>query len=559
LALGFAGTVGLAGPVWADDEEDEEEASSEVTEVEGGDEVADKSKDDERFFVFKPSDDRDVTDWSGTLTSSSFFYGERASGTDPLVIPDNGGIQLPAAVDSPRNRLFTDLRARATGRHISGSHWDVRADTRIRLVPNADTQSGQFSDNEYDVRELFFGRDGENTDFYLGRQFVNELAAVKVDGLKIDHEKNARWHVLGFAGLYPVRGSRSIDTDYPTGIDAAGNETGRVMPATAGLGASYRLERAYGSLGVVGILPLGDDVDTGEAETQRIFATSTGYWRQSVELDIYHFAVIDATGANGAALTNLTVGLNYVPSGNLRVNAQVISIDTETLNVQAQTRLENPQTPGGSEASIVVNNIAVARLAQQEARLSVSGSFLRRRFEVFAIGAARRRPEVVLPLEDGTMDVVIEEAQAADVTIGVVDRRSIKDLRLGLSYSRAFGLGNQNVNRSEFQVVNLNALKDLRNGKASVEGRLTYVSSSDDNNDMACLSPLDPLQCYGTSTASTFTLGLMGTYRIDRDWLGILSTNIGTQSITVEDAMQERLSLPRILTLSAFFRLAYRF
>ncbi|MBT8493166.1 MAG: hypothetical protein KJO07_08915, partial [Deltaproteobacteria bacterium] len=274
------------------------------------------------------------------------------------------------------------------------------------------------------------------------------------------------------------------------------------------------------------------------------------------------FAIIDATGADGTALTNLTLGLNWNPSPVLRVNAQGTRIDTETLNVQAQTRLETP-SPAGQEVAAPINNIQVARLAQEEARLAVSGSFLQRRFEVYAIGTLRRRPEVVLPYEDGSMDIILPSAQAADLSIGVIDRRSFKDARIGLSYLRAFGVGEQNVNRSEFQVVNLNAQKDLREGLSSVEARLTYVSSSDDDTDMQCAgisgAPLDPLSCYGTSTASTLTLGLMGTYRIKRDWLGIVSTNIGTQSITVENVDQERLDLPRILTLSAFLRLAYRF
>lgn len=519
-------------------------------------------EDDERFFVFEPAEDKDTTDFSGTVTSSSFFYAEQASGDDPLIVPDPmAGIVIPAEVDSPRNRLFTDLRARLDGKHIAGSKWDMRLDARARVTPDEDTQSGLFGGNEYDIRELFFGRNGDATDVYLGRQYALELAATKFDGLKIDYEKNARWRYLGFAGLYPTRGSRSITTDYPKEVAAPGMEGDkRVLPITSGLGASYRTETAYGSFGLVGIYAPESDQATGTRETQRVFVTSSGYWRESSQLDVYHYLVGDLTSASGTALTNLTLGINYNPTFNFRINGQVTHIDTETLNVQAQTRLETPGAPAGQTLNVVLNNVEVARLSQDEARLSVSGSFKRQRFEVTASGAIRRRPEVSLGLDNEMLDpLVLPEAQAADVTLSVVDRRSYKDIRLGLSYSRAMGVGEANLNRSEFQVVHLNGLRDLMDGKASVEGSLTFVSSSDDDDEMACVASLQPLNCYGTSTAQTLTLGGMGTYRIKRDWLGIASATLGSQSITVEDAMQERLDLPRILTMSFFFRVAYRF
>jgi len=516
--------------------------------------------DKDRFYVFQPADDKDVTDYSGTVTSSSFFYGEYASGDDPLIVPDPAAVvAIPAEVDSPRNRMFTDLRGRIDARHISGGKWDMRGDARVRLTNSDLVQSGQFGDNEYDLRELFFGRNGDATDFYVGRQFVPELAAFKFDGLKFDYEKNAAWHYLGFAGLYPTRGSRSIDSDYPRAVPTPGAEPGaRILPYTAGFGASYRFDRVYGSFGVVGIYaPTADQLTA--ANERRIFVTSTGYYRESTEIDVYHFLVADVDGAAGRTLTNLTLGANYAPVFNFRINAQIAHIDTETLNVQAQTRLENPAAPAGQTLNVVLNNVEVARLSQDEARLSLSGSFAKSRFELSAIGSVRRRPEVVLTRDTGMDPITLAKAQAADITIAGVDRRSIKGMRLGLSYSRAFGLGEQNLNRSEFQVVHLNGLRDVLGGLGSVEGSVTYVSSKDDNDDMACGSSLEPLACYGTSTASTLTLGLMGTYRFKPEWLGILSTTLGSQAINVENVAQERLDLPRIMTASVFLRLAYRF
>ena len=116
--------------------------------------------------------------------------------------------------------------------------------------------------------------------------------------LRIDHAKNARWTYLGFVGAYPLRGSRSITTDYPRGVTPMGNPAARVIPVAGGFGAAYRTSRTYGALGGVAIVPTKKDAYTGAFEKPRVFVTTNGYARRSPKLDLYHYVVVDLTGAH---------------------------------------------------------------------------------------------------------------------------------------------------------------------------------------------------------------------------------------------------------------------
>ena len=120
--------------------------------------------------------------------------------------------------------------------------------------------------------------------------------------------------------------------------------------------------------------------------------------------------------------------------------------------------------------------------------------------------------------------LVIPSAQAADLTISAVDRRSFAGLRLGLSFSQTFDLGDDNVNRSNFQIVRAVGSKQIRDGKGEVELSFNFVNSEDDNpgnTGMFCngLGTLDAAavqtgQCYGTSAAKSYRLGGVISYRL---------------------------------------------
>jgi hypothetical protein len=515
------------------------------------------SADRDRFFIDKIDDDStaDATLWQGSLTSTTFFHRENAAIAAPL---STGGAGTENA--APFLRLFTDLRAQLDARHVSGGPWDGRIDARLRYVPQVKEtwksfapQSGTFSGNEYDLRELYAVHGGDRTDVTVGRQIVLDLAATKIDGIRFDYAKNEKWTYLGFAGLYPVRGSRSVTTDYPKGVDAAGAPTQRVLPGAVGGGAAYRTPRSYGAIGVVGIASLAKDNATGTDEKPRVFVTANGYYRPSVRLDLFHYAVVDVVGAGGAALTNLSLGANWKPEARMRIEAQVNTVDTETLNVQAQTQLEDP----GPLPGVVQNNITVSRIASQSARLGLSvGIGKTERFEVSTAVQLRRRPDIALTTGDGTA-VTIKAAQGAEVMVQAVDRHSVAGLRLSGMLLRSFGVGSTNISRSEAWIGRLGGQRDFKNGKGQWQVDLGYVSSKDDDAGIACDSTM-LATCWGSSRSRTISATGLTYYRLGGSWLGVASLEVAEQALTVSDAAMT-VKQPGVIMFTGLVRLAYRF
>lgn len=510
--------------------------------------------DEDRFFIDKVEDDdgEDRTLWQGSLTSTTFLHREAAGVATPL---STGAVGIENA--TPFARLFTDLRAQVDGRHLKGGAWDLRLDGRLRYAPPADdfnVQSGTFGGNEYDVRELYLTHGGSRTDLSLGRQIVLDLGGVKIDGLRLDYAASQKWTYLGFAGLYPVRGSRSIATDYPPVRNADGTRGGRILPAAIGGGAAYRTQQAYGAVGAVAIASLAKDSATGTNEPPRLYLTSNGYWRPRITLDLYHYAVVDVVGANGFALTNLSLGANWKPAPRLRVTGQVNQIDTETLNVQAQTRILDPNP----QAGLIQNNVAVSRISSTSARAGLSVALgTADRFEITTATGLRRRPDITLATGDAATTVTVKAAQAVDVELAAVDRRSVLGMRLSGSVVRSFGVGGGNFARTSGLYVRLGAERDIRGGKGDWQVGLNYAQTSDDNVGVAC-DQTTLATCWGASKSRILSVDGTASYRLGRSWLGIGSLELADQSLKVTDAMT-LVSQPAIIMVTAMARVSYRF
>jgi hypothetical protein len=497
--------------------------------------------------------------WQGSLTSTSFIYTESADASEPLT-----GGAVGAEQASPYARYFTDLRAQIDGKHLFGGRWDVRLDGRVRVARPPEegalvsqpqpirTQSGTFGDNEYELRELYVVRGGESSDLFVGRQQVLDLAAIKIDGVRLVYSLGKRWNAFALAGLYPARSSRSLDSDY-VGVDATTGASVAVYPVAAGAGAAYRTQQAYGSVGVGGILPLGDDIVTGDAETTRVFATAQGYTRLGQKLDAYHYLVVDFAGADGFAITNGSVGLDWNPQPRLHVTGAFHRVDTETLNVQAQALLEDPNPVEG----LVQNNVQVLRIASDQARLGVSAALgQQQRFELSVQGALRRRGDIEVP--SGAMaTTTIPAAQGGEVTFQAVDRRSILGLRLTGSVGRFFPIGDVSYHKAESLMARLAVAREFAGGRGEWELEAGYLYTQDQERDTACATPM-VLTCYGSAKLGAPSAGGLLFYRFATDWYGFASAWASTQSLTINDAGTDE-SQPAILTLSGLLRIAYRF
>ena len=515
----------------------------------------------DRFFVDKTDSEQTAkgTLVQGSVTSSTFAYHE----TGGTLAPATAGVPSASSYD----RLFTDLRLQTDFRHISAGRWDARIDVRGRLVeqqsavtanyvPATDphAQSGLFGKNELEIKELWLVRNGTRSDIYFGRQFIPDLGGVKIDGARVDYASSEQLTWLGFAGLYPIRGSRSVTDDYAplvTEADAAGNRksAGRFTGA-GGFGAAYRTLNTYGSVGGVVIAPF-------ESETPRVYATSTGYWRLGPKLDFYHFLVLDAVGSNtaNAGLTNLSLGLNWKPDQRLRGTLSFNRVDTETLNVQAQAFLQNPDP--NVLFTALQNEAYIQRVATNEARASLSAGLGQlQRVELTAAVTYRYRGDVTLTTQQSTpVSTVLLASQSVEIYGSILDRRSIGNLRLGLDGSRIFGVGDYTFQRNSSTSVRASAGHEIGNGRGEWELEVAYSHSEDQGAGVACA---DLLSCFGSAKADVISGGGNLFIRISRNWLTMASLFVNRTAVTHVDAMTSS-DDPPVTGLSGFFRLAYRF
>ena len=519
----------------------------------------------ERFQSNDAEDDE--TRFVGTLTSSSFAYQEiggvgRANNVG-TVEPENS---------SSVSRLFSDLRLRLDAEHIKGSGWNFRLDFRGRFHPSrcqtrrdgrgnalacTASQSGSFGGNELDAREVYLERQGENYDFKLGRQFIPETAYLKMDGLRIT-KNSGEMTYSAFAGLFPNRMSRNIRFDYPVipepePGDATQILERRILPLFGGVGATYQKGRFQGSLGGAAILPMARVLETTRVETPRVLLSAAGYLRMSNKTDLYHSAVVDLAGQAGAGLTNLVLGVSHKLFQDFKLDAQATRVDTETLSVQIQNRLE---TPDPNQLG-VQSNVFVRRSAAESGRVSASLAAFERRFELTLAGTLRRRPAI--SFVSNLNEVEFQAAQTGEAFFQLVDRRLLKKYRLSLSIARTFSVGDSNLDRSTATIGRLNLRRGIKDGKGELDIDLSYIASVDDGLGLECAQPFltDFANCYGRSEASTTQLGGILYYTLRDNIYAVVQGNLGYQTLNTTTVV-ETLSQGGVFMLSGFLRLGYR-
>ena len=518
----------------------------------------------DRFFVDKVDTEKTEkgTLIQGSLTSSSFLWTESGG---PYAGMEQGS-------NAARfSRVFTELRLQTDFRHLSGGRWDARIDARARIVntpeettatsaDRAHVQSGFNGTNEYDLRELWLFRSGKRSDIFFGRQFVPDLAGVKFDGLRIDYAKSAKMTLIGFGGLYPLRGSRSLTTDYSElksqTVNGSFEPAGRFVGA-GGFGGAYRTINTYGAVGGVVLYPVS-------GEQPRVFATSSGYYRSGSILDIYHFALVDLYGSqvDTVGLTNLSVGANVKPSQRLRLTAAINRVDVDTLAVQANAFLNDPSMGGTN----VENETYFRRLATNTGRAGVSvglGEF--QRFEVSVNSTYRARKAITIPKPDNT-ELRLQGTKGVEVGGSILDRRSIADLRLGFDVTRTIGIGSDSIAfmRSNIFAVRAYAGRELKNGHGEWEAEVTYTTTKDSAAGTQCAPGAQAVvYCYGSSSGSIISAGGNLYYRINRDWMALGTLFVTRQHLTYygndAGAMGGPKEDPSVLGLSGFGRISYRF
>lgn len=488
------------------------------------------------------SSDSTPTDLDLRLSLSSFLY--RETGSDAPALVDQGA---PGENASSVRRYFGDLRIELDAEGLA-------LDARVRQTTSQRFQSGAAGGGEYELRALSYKVGGPSMSLTVGRQHIDAAGGTKIDGLAFQRQLAPPVGVTVFAGLFPVLGSRSLETDYPRIIQPDGSEGALLVPAAGGLAISYQTDRYHGDLGIVGVHVAQDVPNATLEDASRVFATSSGYWRPHSVLDLYHFALIDVAGQDSATLTHGSAGLDLRPLDNLQITASVSHVGIDVLQIATRNLLVDPDP---SAIGIVQNDIAVIRVSQDVARGGVSLSLAHGRFEISASGGIHRRPAVSVPLADPSAAVAFPEARSADAGLTILDRRSLGDLRLSLTGSVTAPLGTDVPNRARGSIVRIAAARAFASDRGLLEADVMGARFSNAGT-AACMTSFDVFSCYSSGKTTVAQAGVLASWRIGREWLVIADVHLGyrdARTITIAGPV----AWPDVYTLTSFVRVQWRY
>ncbi|MBS1121533.1 MAG: hypothetical protein H6Q90_3761 [Deltaproteobacteria bacterium] len=509
----------------------------------GADDATNDATIDRRGSGDAPTDELDLR-----LTLSSLLYRESSGDADPFSM---GG--APIEVASPVRRYFGDLRL-----ELSGS--GLAFDGRVRQTTSQRYQAGAGAGGEYEIRTLAYRLGAGLTKLVVGRQYVDAVGATKIDGAAVLRRLSKVWAATLFGGAYPALGSRSIDTDYPAIRKADGTTGAPLIPISGGLGISYNTPNVHGDLGAAAVFVAQDVPDAvagavadgTSAGRSRVFTTASGYARPAAWLDCYHFALLDLAG--GVHLTNGSAGINAHPMANLQLSAAVNHVSTDLLQIAARNVLSDPDP---TAIGVVQNDISVIRVSQDSVRGGTSVALHHARFELSLSGGYHRRPGVAITQPDGAQ-VTFPAARSADTTLAVLDRKSIAGMRVSASASLTFPIGNEVPNRARGGVVRLAAMRTFLDSRAELTADLMLERFRDAASAKPCTDSLDVFACFSTSTTGGGQGGVLGSYRVAREWLVLLDTHIGLRDVHTSSVMGT-IGWPRVFSLTAFARVQWRY
>jgi hypothetical protein len=477
------------------------------------------------------------------LTLSSFLY--REVGEDAPAIADQGATLENA---SPVKRFFGDLRLELSGGGLA-------LDARVRQTTSERFQSGAHGGGEYELRTLAYRIGGTTRSLTIGRQYIDGVGGSKVDGVAFQQKLAAPVAATVFAGAFPVLGSRSVDTDYPTIRMEDGTEGERLIPVVGGLAVGIETASYHGDLGAAAVyIPQTVPMATTQ-EQSRVFATASGYLRVGTAAEIYHFALLDIAGQSRTQLTNGSLGVTLHPSAALQLGASVNHASTDALQIATRNLLEDPDP---SAIGVVQNDIAVIHVSQDAARATASLALAQQRFELTVAGGVHRRPEVSVELADGSGAVAFPEARSAEGSFGILDRRSLGGLRLSLLGSITQPIGDTTPNTARGTSVRAAATKAFARERGSLEidvmaGRFRTLGPAG-----GCTTSLDALACYGMSKILLAQAGALATWRVSREWLLLADVHVGYRDIT-STTLASEVAWPSVYTISGFVRAQWRY
>ncbi len=477
------------------------------------------------------------------LTLSSFLY--RESGADAPALVDQGAVLENA---SPVRRYFGDLRVELTGEGLT-------LDARVRQTTSRRFQSGADGGGEYELRTVAYQLGGERRALVIGRQYVDELAGSKLDGLAFRQRLAAPVTATVFAGAFPVPGSRSLDTDYPVLRADDGSAGPRLLPIAGGLGLGVTTRAYHGDFGAAAIYVPQESAMASTEERSRVIVAGNGLYRAGTRAELYHFALVDVAGGSRTALSNGSIGATLHITGEVQLQTSVHHASTDVLQVAARNLLEDPDP---TAIGIVQNNIAVLRVAQDAVRAGASVALAAKRFELSVSGGVHRRPEVSVELADGTGAVAFPEQRSAEGTFALLDRRSVLGLRLAMSGTITRPLRAESPGIARGTAVRVSASRAFAQERVQVEldgmaGRFRTIGDRG-----MCTDSLDPLACYSASSTTLAQAGALVSWRASREWLVLADLHLGYRD-TDSTTLAGPVAWPTVISIAGFVRAQWRF
>jgi hypothetical protein len=472
---------------------------------------------------------------------------------------DNGNAQNNEA--SPFQLGLADLRVVMDARRLPGK-FELHLDARVRLTgqfstdaattgANQVTARGYLGGREYDVRQIWVARRGEKVDFALGRLIVGEADALKIDGGRLWWRPAKHWDLSAFAGAYPDPYSRSVLTDY----GAKSNELGYGFAFAGGVDTTYTYDRVWGSASVVGAY-LGGKDDGGpfnpaalpslgnpQTEGARAYLTWTSFERFTSWLDVYHDLVVDFVGAAGPQLTRLDIfatarAPRYFSFRLGYDHLSAIAIEMYLTRLLA----DRAQFLAGT----IENNLVVNRTARDEGRANID--FTAGKFSAFGEGRVRRRA-IVNPQDDPQFLNAGQQVApdlAYDVTLGVRDRGSLKNIRASLWYTYIRDY------RARNHILSLEVGRSFLDERLSLDVLFMYANTRDDQAGQAAACdprnaiPTTNAVCWGTRDGNDFEVGLTLSGLAWKHWFGLFDYRVLIDTMQTTSAIVTHLLLLRI-------------
>jgi hypothetical protein len=452
------------------------------------------------------------------------------------------------AQKSPFQLAYGDLRAVLDGRRI-GKRLELHIDGRVRVTGSFSTDSaitganqvtarGYLGGPEYELREAFVKLREQRFDVGLGRQYVFEADALKIDGGRVWFRFGDHWNASVFGGGYPDPYSRSLLTDYTDSAFAAGAHVG------------YGYDRAWGSLAAVSSY-LGGNDDGGRLdpmnpagsparEPPRTYLAWRGFEHVAAWLDLFHDLVLDVTGAAGVQLTRLDAQARvHVAWFGLRAGYDYLS----SLAIEMYlTRLLAARTM--FLAGTIENNLTVQRTAHQQAYLTADVTF--GKVSVYGEGRLRFR-SIADPRDDPQFvdanGVQIAPSMAWEATAGARDRGSLVGLRLGVwgTYLSAF--------RAKSYIAGLEVGRSFLSERLGLDARAVYAHTIDGQVGATCdaESPASALAtCFGNRTGDEIEAGLTVTAAIGDHWNGFVEYRMVADSASASSAIYTHVVMLRV-------------